>query len=139
MVPRPGRILLLALVVLASIAISLSLLVFIGIPRGLHAHVLWLFSSREYKREVLSSPHAVTEFRHAEWRGDGWGGTPVGDWTGYVVYDPSDALPITNRNNPPMRIAGIPCQVVEVRRLERNWFSVVTSENQFWDSMHPKC
>ena len=114
-------------------------LVILEIPHGLHTRAYWLFGSREYKREVLASSRTAAELQHAAWQGDGWGGVPVGDWMGYVVYDPSDSLPITSTDRPPMKIAGIPCPVVAVRRLEKNWYSVVTDMNQFWDCAHPNC
>ena len=58
---------------------------------------------------------------------------------GYVVYDPTDSLPITSTDRPRIRMPGILCDVVAVRRLEKNWYSVVTDMNQFWDSLHPNC
>lgn len=112
---------------------------FLGIPPGLRPHVYWLLGSGQYKRAVLSSPHSPDQLLHTEWSGDGWGGAPVGDWMGYVVYDPSDSLPRTNKNEPSRRINGVPCDVVAVRRLEKSWYSVVTDMNQFWDSTHPNC
>jgi hypothetical protein len=138
---KSGRIrfLLVAFASMLGVSIVVSFLTFIGIPAGLRPHVYWLLWSRQYKRDVLSSPGASAELSHAEWDGDGWGGAPVGDWMGYVVYDPSDALPRTDTNEPPIRIAGIPCDVVAVRRLEKCWYSVVTDMNQFWDRGHPHC
>ena len=120
-------------------ALLFSLLVYIGIPHGLHTRVYWLLGSRSCKQAVLSSTRTKTDLMHAEWQGDGWGGAPVGDWMGYVVYDPNDSLPITSTDRPPMRVLGIPCDVVAVRRLEKNWYSVVTDMNQFWDTLHPNC
>ena len=64
---------------------------------------------------------------------------PVGDWMGYVVYDPSDSLPRITTDDPPRRISGVPCDVVAVRRLEKHWYSVVTNMNLFWDPGHPDC
>lgn len=136
---RTARIALILIPCLAMFTIIFSLLVFIGIPQGIHTQVYWLLGSRNYKREVLASTRVSTELPHAEWDGDGWGGVPVGDWMGYVVYDPTDSLPIISTQQPPKRIVGIPCQVVAVRRLEKNWYSVVTDMNQFWDAMHPNC
>ena len=136
-----GRTLFLrgAFATLLGVAIIGSFFTFIDIPPGFRAHVYWLLWSRDYKRDVFSSPRAPASLLHVEWDGDGWGGTPVGDWTGYVVYDPSDSLPSIDTNGPPRKIAAIPCEVVAVRRLERGWYSVVTDMNQFWDSGHPNC
>lgn len=110
-----------------------------GIPSGFRPRVYWLLWSGQYKQTVLSSPLTGHQLRHAEWNGDGWGGAPVGDWTGYGVYDPSDSLPTRSTDEVSGKINGVPCDVVTVRRLERNWYSVVTDMNQFWDSEHPHC
>jgi hypothetical protein len=134
-----GTRFLLALASLSGIATTFSFLTFIDVPQGLRSHVYWLLWSQQYKRDVLSSAGQSTGPLHAEWEGDGWGGAPVGDWEAYVVYDPSDSLPTTNKSQQPRKISGIPCDVVVVRRLEKQWYSVVTGMNQFWDHMHPNC
>ena len=73
----------------------------------------------------------------SEW--DGWGGTPVGDWTAYVVYDPTNSLSAANNGDTSAKYREIPCNVVSVRRLEKDWYSVVLDMNEFWDKMHPNC
>lgn len=125
--------------ILLCIAIGVSILTFIDVPRGFRSYAYWTIWSREYKRTVLASPHDSTGLQHVEWNGDGWGGAAVGDWAGYVVYDPSDSLPIVNTKETPKKITGVPCAVVSVRRLEKCWFSVVTDMNEFWDGMHRRC
>jgi hypothetical protein len=125
------------LALLLFLAVSLVLLRSAG---ALRPHLRWLLWSHHWKSEVLAQSNVGRgELRHVEWDGDGSGGVPVGDWTRYVVYDPSDSLPITGTNEPPKRIAGVPCAVVVVRYLEKYWYSVVTDMNQFWDKMHPNC
>ena len=114
-----------------------ALMTVFGIPAGLSPRVYWLLGAREYKRAVLSSSSGLG-LHHVEWRGDGWGGVG-GDWTGYVVYDPTDSLPLRRTDEPAVRVNGIPCDVISVRRLEKDWYSVVTDMNQFWDSAHPGC
>jgi hypothetical protein len=144
-VSRISRRTLLFISVFAVVSASLVgiILVFafmanIGIPTRFGTQVYWLLWSRQYKRAVLSSSRVAGELLHADWNGDGWGGAPVGDWMGYVVYDPSDMLP-TMKTGKPRKIKGIPCDVVSVRHLERYWYSVVADMNQFWDSSHPNC
>jgi hypothetical protein len=112
---------------------------FLGIPSGVRPQVYWQLSSREYKHAVLSSAKTSDELAHVEWDGDGWGGTPGGDWTAYVVYDPTDSLPLMRSTEPARKIKGVRCDVVAVRRLERGWYTVVTDMNQFWDARHPTC
>jgi hypothetical protein len=85
----------------------------------------WTLWSHRYKSEVLATAASNSEFRHVEWDGDGWGSGPTGDWMGYLVYDPSDSLSGATENNVPTEYRGIPCKVVLVRRLEKQWYSVV--------------
>jgi len=119
------------LIVTAGVVIS---------QRQIRPHLLWLIWSNRYKSEVLANSTADNgEFKHMEWDGDGWGGTPIGDWMGYVVFDPSDSLSAAIKNNVPTEYKGIPCEVILVRRLEKQWYSVVLDMNQFWDRMHPDC
>jgi hypothetical protein len=103
-------------------------------------HLLWLVWSNRYKSEALANSTVGNgEFKHVEWDGDGWGSGATGDWMGYVVYDPSDSLSATTKNKVPTEYKGIPCKVILVRRLEKQWYSVVLDMNQFWDKMHPGC
>jgi hypothetical protein len=103
-------------------------------------HLLWLIGAQRYKTEVLAESAAANgEFKHVEWDGDGWGDVVSGDWTGYVVYDPSDSLSAATRSDVPTAYKGIPCKVISVRRLESQWYSVVLDMNQLWDKTHPEC
>jgi hypothetical protein len=92
----------------------------------------WLVLSNRLKSQVLaqSTPESG-QLRHIEW--DGWGGTPVGDWTAYVVFDPTDSLSNAATDQSGGRFAGIPCHVDAVRRLETHWYSVTLSMNEWWD------
>jgi hypothetical protein len=108
--------------------------------RTIRPHLLWLISSNRYKNEVLSNAVAANgELKHMEWDGDGWGSGVTGEWTGYIVFDPSDSLSPTTKEYAPKEYTGIPCKVILVRRLEKQWYSVVLDMNQFWDKTHPNC
>jgi hypothetical protein len=119
------------------------LIVAVGVvisQQQIRPHLLWLVWSNRYKSEVLANAAVANgELKHAEWDGDGWGSGATGDWTGYVVFDPADSLSAATRNNVPTEYKGIPCKVILVRRLEKQWYSVVLDMNQFWDRMHPRC
>ena len=95
----------------------------------------WLLWSHRFKAEVLAQPTPANgEFRHIEW--DGSGGAPVGDWTVYVVFDPSDSLAAAAKNvwsGSYSKYKGIPCDVGSVRRLESHWYSVELGVNEWWD------
>jgi hypothetical protein len=108
--------------------------------RQIRPHLFWLVWSNRYKSEVLADSTAPNDhFKHVEWDGDGWGSGVTGDWTGYVVFDPSDSLLPATRDNATTEYKGIPCKVILVRRLEKQWYSIVLDMNQFWDKMHPGC
>lgn len=95
----------------------------------------WRLWSRRIKTQVLAQPSAPYEgLRHIEW--DGWGWGPSGDWTAYIVYDPTDSLAVEGqpgRSGSYRRLKGIPCEVDSVRRVEANWYSVVLGMNEWWD------
>jgi hypothetical protein len=102
----------------------------------LRPRLFWILWSHRYKSKVLAQPaSASAEFKHIEWEGDG---AATGDWMGYVVYDPKDSLSAAIAN-PSTTHEGIPCKIAVVRRLEKQWYSVVLEMNQFWDPMHPAC
>lgn len=90
----------------------------------------WIMLSHHYKAKVLAQPSLPKgELAHYEW--DGWGMFSM-DTTVYAVYDPSDGL--SADVNHPGRFRGIPCEVYNVRRLEKYWYSVQFYTDQEWDS-----
>lgn len=93
----------------------------------------WAFFSRKFKSQVLSQTAQPSgTFKHVEW--DGWGGAPVGDWTAYVVFDPTDSLEnVTGRLHPGV-VQGIPCEVLRVQKLEPRWYSVTLEVSEWWDT-----
>jgi len=95
----------------------------------------WGLWSQRLKAQVLAQPSASNEeLKHIEW--DGWGGAPVGDWTAYIVYDPTDSLAVeakAGRSGSYKKLKGIPCEIDSVRRLEAHWYSVVLGVNEWWD------
>ncbi|HTX15231.1 MAG TPA: hypothetical protein VMD77_08045 [Candidatus Baltobacteraceae bacterium] len=91
----------------------------------------WLIRSRKYKAEVLAQPNSTSGyFKHIEW--DGWGFVPAGDTTAYLVFDPSDSLSAAARSHRPGKYSGIPCEVPEVNRLEKEWYTVVFYTDEDW-------
>jgi len=122
-----------------SAGLLLATLVFVGIMTAgwrfeatLRPRVRWAFLSRGFKRQVLAQPNGPHgDFKHVEW--DGWGGVPIGDWTAYVVFDPTDSLKAESGREHPGMITGIPCDVLSVRRLEPYWYSVTLEMNEYWE------
>ena len=122
-----------------SLSILLMLVAFLAasgalfINRGtLRPALRWLLWAHRYKAEVLAQVTPTNgQFKHVEW--DGWGGTPVGDWTVYIVFDPTDSLSAAANSGPDRKFSGIPCKVDDVRRLESHWYSVTLGMNAWWD------
>jgi hypothetical protein len=97
----------------------------------LRPKVRWAFFSHEFKLQVLSQPNQPLDaFKHVEW--DGWGGAPVGDWTAYVVFDPADSLNKVAGRAVSGRVSGIPCDVLNIKKLEPQWYSVTLQVNESW-------
>jgi hypothetical protein len=92
-------------------------------------HARWFFLSGGYKAKVLAqAPNE--QFKHVEW--DGWGFAGAGDTTVYLVFDPTDSLAGASAALPPVRAAGLPCEFVRVRRLDRQWYAVLFYTDTYW-------
>lgn len=92
-------------------------------------HVRWLFLSGGYKAKVLAQLPSE-ELKHAEW--DGWGFAGVGDTTAFLVFDPTDSLAGAAEALPPIKARALPCEVVRVRRLDRQWYAVLFYTDTYW-------
>jgi hypothetical protein len=91
-------------------------------------HVRWLFLSGEYKAQVLAQPPSK-QLRYAEW--DGWGFAGA-DTTVFLVFDPTDSLAEAAEALPPIKSRALPCEVVRVRRLDRQWYAVLFYTDTYW-------
>jgi hypothetical protein len=91
-------------------------------------HVRWLFLSGGYKSKVLAQPPSE-ELKHAEW--DGWGFAGA-DTTAFLVFDPTDSLAGATEALPPIKARALPCDVVRVRRLDRQWYAVLFYTDTYW-------
>ena len=84
----------------------------------MRSEVRWLWSSKTYKAQVLAQPvPANGDLRHIEWDGWGFAGS---DTVVYLVFDPTDSLATAASSHGPGNFKGIPCEVPEVRRLEKS-------------------
>ena len=128
---RSGNHRIAAVTIFLSFAVVTAVVLYYG--QRVRTPLCWMLWSKRYKNEVLAQTDAKNgEFKHVEWDGDGWGGAPVGDWMGYIVFDPNNSLRPFHDAAAHRRFAGIPCNVVAVRRLENRWYSVVLDMNEFW-------
>jgi hypothetical protein len=92
----------------------------------------WFLWSKIYKQEVLAqSVSSNGELRHIEW--DGWGFAGVGDTIVYLVFDPNNGLAKAAQYQAPVKFNGIPCRVLQVRRLESGWYSVLFYSDTTWN------
>jgi hypothetical protein len=87
----------------------------------------WVAGSRSWKDEVLRQPPVPgSGVKWVVW--DGWG-MFAQDTDVYLVYSPDDRL----RQYSPANLAGLPCPVSRVQRLEKAWYSVTFYTDQEWD------
>jgi hypothetical protein len=95
------------------------------------SEVRWLFESKAYKSQALAEPiPANGELRHIEW--DGWGFPGAGDTTVYLVFAPNDSLARPARSHAPGKFIGLPCEVAEIHRLEKDWYTVFFYTDTAW-------
>lgn len=100
-------------------------------PFEFRSVVRWIVYSNQYKREVLAQPVSDPNgFRHIEWDGTGFAG--IANNTEFLVFDPQDSLSIAAQSEEPIKVAGIPCEVRQMLRLERNWYAVLFYTDQYW-------
>jgi len=93
--------------------------------------IRWLLWSHRFKAEVLAQPAPTDgELRHMEWEATGFAG--VANITVYLVFDPTDSLAVAAKNHSPGKFNGLPCEVVSVRRLESQWYSVLFYTDEAW-------
>jgi hypothetical protein len=92
----------------------------------------WLVEAERYKSQVLGLPEPPPgQLKHVEW--EGWGFPGAGDTTVYLVFDPSDALSTAARSRSSGKFPGLPCEVVRVRRLEKQWYTVLFYTDTAWN------
>jgi hypothetical protein len=122
-----------------ALAIVATLFVFLAVSWTLlrnelpmRSEVRWLFKAKTYKAQVLAQPvPANGELRHIEW--DGWGFAGAGDTTVYLVFAPNDSLAEPARRRAPGRFIGLPCEVHQIHRLEKGWYTVLFYTDTSWD------
>lgn len=97
----------------------------------MRSEVRWLFNSKTYKAHVLSQPvPANARFRNIEW--DGWGFPGAGDTVVYLVYAPNDSLEQPAKNHASGKFIDLPCEVDEIHRLEKDWYTVLFYTDSDW-------
>lgn len=90
----------------------------------------WAFHASAYKRRLFarhdSDPNGMI---YMDW--DGWG-MAGSDTEAYLVHDPTDRLRFSSRGRYGLRAQGLACEVWKIRRLEKEWYSVVFFTNEGW-------
>lgn len=111
---------------------SVFLLTHVGVSRN---HLRWLLLSRSYEARVLAKPTPGNgELRHALWDGSGFGGQET---LTYLVFDPTNSLVTKLAMSAPVRAAGLPCSVLQITRLESQWYAVKFYTDETW--FHGEC
>jgi len=92
----------------------------------------WIVHKNAYKAKVLAQPTSRDgRLKHVEW--DGWGFAGSGDTVVYLVFDPNNSLASAMTVPSPGKFRGIPCQVLRVRRLESQWYTVLFYTGTDWE------
>ena len=92
----------------------------------------WIVHKNSYKERVLTQPAAANgSLKHVEW--DGWGFPGAGNTVVYLIFDPNDSLAPAAKVRSPGKFGGIPCQVLNVRRLESHWYTVLFYTETDWE------
>jgi hypothetical protein len=100
------------------------------IALDMRTEVRWLIQRSDYKARVLAQPEGNGAFKHVEWDGWGFAGS---DTTVYLVFDPSDSLRKASGSRSPQKYNGIPCEVPNVQRMEKGWYTVLFYTDTAWD------
>jgi hypothetical protein len=120
------------------VATLFMLLVYLSLSFALHNNcrairntARWSLWADDYKAQVLKQPDSANEeFKHIEW--DGWGFPGAGDTTVYLVFDPADSLLPAAIRKQAGQYRGLPCEVFQVHRLERQWYTVQFYTDEWW-------
>jgi len=92
----------------------------------IRAEPRWLVSSRHWKEAVGEQPAMdASGMKCLTW--DTWGWVDIRT-EAYLVFSPDDAL----RNYSPTHLSGLPQEVSQVQRLEKQWYSVTFYANEGW-------
>lgn len=125
---RPRQFLSVLLALLGFAAISWSLKRNKG---TLRPYLRWFLWSNKYKAELMTQPdHTDGELKHSVW--DTRGVVPSGSTVTYLVFDPTDSLANAAKSKAAGRFGGIPCEVPNVFRLERQWYAVGFYTDEDW-------
>lgn len=111
---------------------SVFLLTHVGVSRN---HLRWLLLSRSYEAMVLAKPIPGNgELRHALWDGSGFAGQET---LTYLVFDPTNSLVTKLGMRAPVRASGLPCRVLQITRLDSQWYAVKFYTDETW--FHGEC
>jgi hypothetical protein len=90
----------------------------------------WFVWSHDYKAQVLAQPaSAKGDLKHIDW--DGWGMFAQNTYV-FLVFDATDSLSVAAMTHQPGKFNGIPCEVLLLRRLESQWYSVRFYMREYW-------
>ncbi len=93
----------------------------------------WMLWSHRYKAELMAEPRPASgELKHFLW--DESGIVPSGLTVVYLVFDPDDSLASAAKSKAPGQFDGIPCRVVRVFRLEKQWYAVTFYADEDWNN-----
>jgi hypothetical protein len=96
----------------------------------LNDRIRWSLFSGYYKDRVRNSPGPGAGLPHIEW--DTWGMAGLESFA-YLVYDASDTMLPPPYHSREGKVAGVPCDVARIHRLEARWYIVMPYTDSDWD------
>jgi len=124
------------------LSVLLAAVVYLAVSWALVKHAFevrdegrWMLWSGEYKFQILAQPASTDgELKHVEW--DGWG-FAGNETEAYLVFDPNDSLAPEVKAHSSGKFSGIPCEVWNVHRFQKHWYSVTFYTETAWDDCNP--
>ncbi len=120
---------------IAVVCVSMSV-AFFSRSYFLRVSYRWAFHADLYKGQLLARHASIPSgLSYMQWDGWGFAGS---DTFVFLVYDPGDRLKHVTRTGFGVKVEGLPCEVQEIRRLERGWYTAVPFTNEDLLSCNPK-
>jgi hypothetical protein len=117
--------------ILSLMAVSLGFVLLVALNEPLKSSSKWLLLSQRYKDKISALPSPADGLlKHIEW--DSWGFPGAGNTVMYLVFDPANALEIASETKKPGMYPGLPCEVFQVKQMERNWYTVLFYTDTDW-------
>ncbi len=119
--------------ILLSMVVLLGFVLLVTFNEPLKSSLKWLLLSQRYKNKISALPNPPDGLlKHVEW--DSWGFTGAGNTVMYLVFDPANALENASKTKKPGKYPGLPCEIFQIKRMEKNWYTVHFYTDTDWEN-----